>query len=101
MADFDKLIDLAAERLGGTAVYATDEFFAPKENMLRPGRGEFVPGKYTDNGKWMDGWESRRRRNPEVEHDWAIVRLGLPGIIRGVDVDTNHLLGNAPKSVSI
>ena len=99
MADFEKLIDLAAERFGGTVCYASDDFFAAKENMLRSGRGEFVPGKYTDNGKWMDGWESRRRRDDG--HDWAIVRLALPGRLRGVDVDTNHFLGNAPKSIRL
>ncbi|MFX5793496.1 allantoicase, partial [Acinetobacter baumannii] len=68
-------------------------------NLLKPGRGEFIPGKYTDNGKWMDGWESRRRRNSE--HDICLIRLGLAGVIRGVDVDTNHFLGNAPKSCRI
>jgi allantoicase len=98
MKDFEKLIDLAAERLGGGVIHATDDFFAPKENLLKPGRGEFIPGKYTENGKWMDGWESRRRRGPG--HDFCIVRLGLPGVVRGFDVDTNHFIGNAPKSVS-
>ncbi len=99
MADFDRLIDLASERLGGAALWATDEFFAPKENLLKPGRGVFVPGKYTDNGKWMDGWESRRRR--EGDRDSCIIRLGLPGNIHGFDVDTNHFLGNAPSHVSV
>ncbi len=99
MADFERRIDLAAERLGGAVLWATDDFFAPKENLLKPGRGEFIPGKYTENGKWMDGWESRRRR--DGGHDWCVVRLGLPGVVRGVDVDTNHFLGNAPKSVRI
>jgi allantoicase len=96
---FQNLVDLAAERLGGNVVWATDDFFAPKENLLKPGRGEFIPGKYTERGKWMDGWESRRKRTPG--HDWCIVRLGLAGVIRGVDVDTNHFLGNAPKSIAL
>lgn len=99
MADFEKMVDLAAERLGGAAVWATDDFFAPKENLLKPGRGTFVPGKYTDNGKWMDGWESRRRR--DGGHDTCLIRLGLAGRIHGFDVDTNHFLGNAPARVSI
>ncbi len=99
MTDFTHLIDLGAERLGGSVLHATDDFFAPKENLIKPGRGEFIPGKYTERGKWMDGWESRRKRTPG--HDWCIVRLGLPGVIRGVDVDTNHFLGNAPKSVAL
>ncbi len=93
------LIDLAAERLGGKAMLASDEFFAEKENLVKPGRGIFIPDKYTDRGKWMDGWESRRKRTPG--HDWCIVRLGLPGIIRMVDIDTNHFLGNHPPFGSL
>src|SRR3954468_305969 len=85
---FSELIDLAGERLGGRALWATDEFFAEKENLLKPGRGVFIPERYTENGKWMDGWESRRKRVPG--HDVCLLRLGLPGVIRGVDVDTNH-----------
>lgn len=93
------LIDLAAERVGGKALIANDEFFAEKENLLKPGRGVFIPDKYTDRGKWMDGWESRRRRTPG--NDWCIVQLGLRGIIRQVDIDTNHFLGNHPPFASI
>ncbi len=93
------LVDLAAERVGGRALLANDEFFASKENLLRPGRGEFIEGKYTDRGKWMDGWETRRRRSPG--HDWCIVRLGLPGVIRAVTVDTNHFRGNHPAECSV
>jgi allantoicase len=99
MTAFTDLIDLASERTGGAAILANDEFFAPKENLLKPGRGEWREGAYTDRGKWMDGWETRRRREPG--HDWCIVRLGLPGIIRGVDVDTNHFKGNYPEACSI
>jgi len=62
--DFTELIDLASERLGGTVLFANDEFFAPKENLLKPSVPVFVEGKYTDLGKWMDGWETRRRRSP-------------------------------------
>src|SRR5437879_7704078 len=93
------LVDLAAGRAGGIVVLANDEFFAPKENLIKPGRGVFVPDKYTERGKWMDGWETRRRRTPG--HDWCIVRLGLPGIIRQVDIDTNHFLGNHPPFASL
>lgn len=96
---FTDLIDLASVRIGGTALYATDEFFAGKENLLQPGRGIFIPDKYTENGKWMDGWESRRKRVPG--HDWCVIRLGLPGRIRGFEVDTNHFLGNYPEQCSI
>jgi len=93
------LVDLASERLGGRALAASDEFFAPKENLLKPGRGVFVPDKYTDRGKWMDGWESRRKRGPG--HDWCVIRLGFAGVVRGVDVDTNHFLGNHPPFASL
>lgn len=99
MSDITDLVDLAAERVGGVALAATDEFFAEKENLLRPGRGVFIPDKYTERGKWMDGWESRRKRGPG--HDWCIVKLGLPGRIRGFDIDTNHFLGNFPEYASV
>ena len=99
MADFVKLIDLAQERFSGRAVACSDDFFAPMQAMLHPGRGDFIVGKYTDNGKWMDGWESRRRR--DSGHDWCIVKLGAPGTVRGVDIDCNHFLGNAPKNCRV
>lgn len=99
MTTFDHLIDLAAEAVGGEALYATDEFFAEKENLLKPGRGEYIADRFTDNGKWMDGWESRRKRVPG--HDFCIVRLGIPGVVRGVDVDTNHFTGNYPEHASL
>jgi len=92
-------IDLAAARLGGKALAASDEFFGRKEHLLEPGRGVFVEGKYTDRGKWMDGWETRRRRGPG--HDWCIIHLGAPGRIRSVTVDTNHFKGNHPAECSL
>lgn len=98
-ATFSGLIDLAAERIGGTTLLASDEFFAEKENLLKPGRGLFIPDKYTDRGKWMDGWETRRKRTPG--HDWCIIKLGLAGQIRGFDIDTNHFLGNYPAAASV
>jgi allantoicase len=96
---FTDLIDLAAERLGGTVIAANDEFFAPKEALLKPGGAEWREGAYTERGKWMDGWETRRRREPGF--DWAIVKLGVPGIVRGVVVDTSFFRGNFPERVSI
>lgn len=93
------LVDLASARVGGTAVLANDEFFAEKENLLKPGRGIFIPDKYTDRGKWMDGWETRRRRTPG--HDWCVIQLGLRGILKQVDIDTNHFLGNHPPFASL
>lgn len=96
---FQKYIDLASERLGGAVLIASDEFFAPKENLLKPDEAVWKEGAYTDRGKWMDGWESRRKRTPG--HDWCIVRLGLPGLIRGVVVDTAFFRGNYPEACSI
>src|SRR5438128_1884880 len=97
--DYTELIDLAAERLGGAVLVANDEFFAPKENLLKPSAPIFIEGKYTDLGKWMDGWETRRRRTPGF--DWCLIRLGLSGFIRGVVVDTSHFKGNYPEQCSL
>ncbi len=99
LPSFTQLTDLAAERLGGKVLYTTDDFFAEKENLIKPGRGIFIPDKYTDRGKWMDGWESRRKRTPG--HDWCIIQLATSGVIQGVDIDTNHFLGNHPPHASI
>jgi allantoicase len=96
---FAQLTDLAAERLGGKILYATDDFFAEKENLIKPTRGIFITDKYTDRGKWMDGWESRRKRTPG--HDWAVVQLATPGKIVGFDIDTNFFLGNHPPQASV
>lgn len=107
MSDFTELMDLAAERLGGAVLWATDDFFAEKENLLKPTEAIFIDGKYTDRGKWMDGWESRRKRHYAEstrlypEHDSCIVRLGLPGVVRGFVVDTAHFKGNYPKACAI
>jgi allantoicase len=97
---FTELVDLASERLGGAAIACNDDFFAPKENLVRARPAIFIDGKYTDRGKWMDGWESRRRR-ALPGHDWCIVRLGLPGVVRGVEIDTSFFRGNFPESASI
>src|SRR2546426_9482005 len=97
--DFTELINLACERLGGAVLWANDEFFAPKENLLKPSAPIFIEDKYTDLGKWMDGWETRRRRIPGF--DWCIIRLGLPGIVSGVVVDTSHFKGNYPEQCSL
>jgi allantoicase len=96
---FTELIDLASEKVGGAVLVANDDFFAPKENLLRAAEPIFIEGKYTDRGKWMDGWESRRRRTPGF--DWCIIRLGLPGIVRGVVVDTSYFRGNYPEQCSL
>src|SRR5467141_2400914 len=95
------LIDLAAARVGGRALVASDEFFAPRDNLLAVARAVFIEGKYTDRGKWMDGWETRRRRGPEGGYDWCIIRLGIPGAIRVITVDTTHFRGNHPAACSL
>jgi len=97
--DFKELIDLAAERLGGAVLFANDDFFAPKENLLKASAPVFIEGKYTERGKWMDGWESRRKRTPGF--DWCLIRLGSPGVVRGVVVDTSFFRGNYPESCSL
>jgi allantoicase len=95
---FTDLVDLAAERLGG-AVLLANEFFAPKESLLRAAAPVWKEDEYTDRGKWMDGWETRRRRSPG--HDWCLIRLGLPGIVRGVVVDTAFFRGNYPEECEL
>ncbi len=96
---FAQFTDLASGRLGGKVLYATDDFFAEKENLIKPARGIFSADKYTDHGKWMDGWESRRKRTPG--HDWCVIELATTGRIKGFDIDTNFFLGNHPPFVSI
>ncbi|MFL6335961.1 MAG: allantoicase [Pyrinomonadaceae bacterium] len=97
--EFTNLVDLASERLGGAVVYANDDFFAPKENLLKAGPPVWREGAYTERGKWMDGWESRRRRTPGF--DWCLVRLGTAGRVRGLVVDTSYFRGNFPESCSL
>lgn len=96
---FKDLVDLSADVLGTFVVYATDDYFAPKENLLKPGPPVWLEDEYTDKGKWMDGWESQRKR--EEGHDFAILRLGAPGRVHGALVDTTHFKGNAPQQVAL
>jgi allantoicase len=92
-------INLADARLGAQALACSDDFFAPMARMLQAQPATFIPGKYDDNGKWMDGWESRRKRVPG--HDWCVVRLARPGRIAGVDIDTSFFTGNYPPAASL
>ncbi len=94
--EFTELVDLASARLGGKVLAANDDFFAEKENLLKDEPPIWREGEYTDRGKWMDGWETRRRRIPG--HDWCIVKLGQPGIVRGVIADTSFFRGNYPEA---
>lgn len=98
MNDFTQFVDLAAQRVGGRVIAANDEFFGPKESLVKQFKPIFVE-KFTDRGHWMDGWETRRRRTPGC--DWCIIRLGLPGILRGVVVDTSFFTGNFPARFSL
>ena len=92
-------INLAQPRLGTTIVSCTDDSFAECSRMLQPEEPVFIDGKFDDFGKWMDGWETRRRRNGGYDH--AIVQLGLAGEIAGVDIDTTHFTGNFPPAASL
>jgi allantoicase len=92
-------VNLAQPRLGAEVVHATDDFFADKKRLIDPAEPVFIPGKYDENGKWMDGWESRRKRVPG--HDWCVIRLGSPGIVAGFEVDTRHFTGNYPPQAEI
>ncbi|MEV4432413.1 allantoicase [Streptomyces sp. NPDC049585] len=106
---FTHLPDLADRRLGASVVAANDEFFADRENLLVPGPARFDPTAYGPKGKVMDGWETRRRRGASAtaphpaddDHDWALVRLGVPGTVHGVVVDTAHFRGNHPQAVAL
>ncbi len=91
--------DLAQPRLGTSIVTCSDDFFAPCERMLKPEAPVFIEGKFDENGKWMDGWESRRRR--QGGHDYAVIRLGQSGVLYGVDIDTSHFTGNYPPEASL
>ena len=93
------LIDLAQPRLGTKVIFKTDEFFASANRIINPLPAIFKGGLFDKNGKWMDGWESRRKR--VKGHDYIILKLGKPGSIKKVDVDTSHFNGNQPAMISI
>ena len=94
-----RCVNLADPRFGARVLSASDQFFAPAERMLSREPAVFIAGKFDDNGKWMDGWETQRRRG--TGHDFCVIRLGLPGAIRGFDIDTSHFTGNYPPAASI
>ncbi|UED87135.1 allantoicase [Streptomyces profundus] len=106
---FTRLPDLAVRSIGGCVTAANDEFFAERENLLAPGRAVFDPAAFGNKGKVMDGWETRRRRGSHGEHphpsadeyDWALIRLGVPGRLHGIVVDTAHFRGNHPRAVRV
>jgi len=94
-----KWVQLEQPRLGTRVTCASDEFFGAKERLIEAAEPVFVPDKYDEHGKWMDGWESRRRRSPG--HDYCVIRLGVPGVIHGFDIDTSHFTGNFPPRATI
>ncbi|HEY1956109.1 MAG TPA: allantoicase [Polyangiaceae bacterium] len=102
MSGWEEFPNLASERLGAVVLWASDDFFAARENLIRDAAAEWREHEYTDRGKWMDGWESRRKRaiGPDVE-DAAIVRLAMPGVIRAIVVDTAFFRGNFPEQCAI
>jgi allantoicase len=96
---FTRLPDLASRRLGGGVVWANDELFAERENLIKPEDPTYSTYTFGHKGQIYDGWETRRRREPG--HDWALVRLGLPGVVHGVVVDTSFFTGNYPPEISV
>lgn len=96
--DFLELPDLASRALAGSVVAANDELFAERENLIKPGPPSSSPD-FGNKGRIYDGWETRRRREPG--NDWAVVRLGVPGVVRGVVIDTSHFTGNYPPEASV
>jgi allantoicase len=99
MSDFRGLPDLALRSYGASVIAANDESFAERENLIKPGPPAFSAHTFGAKGQVYDGWETRRRREPG--HDWAVVRLGLPGVVRGVVVDTAWFKGNYPPYASV
>eukprot|EP00912_Choanoflagellata_sp_UC4_P000111 UC4_evm3s74 len=97
--DLQTETDIAGEAVGGRVLFATDQWFASADNIIKQSQPEWKEGKFTNQGKWMDGWESRRKRTPG--HDWCLIRLGVPGRILAFDVDTAFFTGNYPPSISI
>ncbi|SNT70358.1 allantoicase [Psychrobacter sp. LV10R520-6] len=96
---FTKKTNVADSRLGAKALFATDDFFADKSRILNPESPQFMVGKFDDNGKWMDGWETRRKRH--LGYDYMIIQLARPTKIAGLDIDTSHFTGNFPSSASV
>ena len=94
-----RYVDLAHPRLGTEVTYATDDFFADKSRMIAPETPVFYPDRFDDHGKWMDGWESRRKRTPG--HDHAVIRLGQRGRVAAIDIDTAFFTGNFPPEASV
>ena len=94
-----RYVNVADERLGAVAWFATDDFFAAKERMLQASEPQWRAGVYDDHGKWMDGWESRRRR--DEGHDYCVVKLAAPSTLAAFEIDTRYFTGNYPPFASV
>ena len=94
-----ELSDVASAGVGSRVLFATDDWFSAAERMIADAPPEFDPAAFTDWGKTMDGWETRRKR--VAGHDWSIVELGLPALIRGIEIDTGFFTGNQVPAISI
>ncbi len=92
-------VNLLHPRLGASVVASSDDFFASHDRLIEPAEPVFKDGVYDDNGKWMDGWESRRKRGQG--HDHCVLKLGRPGRVRGIEIDTRHFTGNYVPAASV
>jgi allantoicase len=99
MSQFASHVDLASILVGGRVLAANNEFFAAKENLIAAAEAIFLPDKFVSTGKWMDGWETRRRR--ETGDDWCLIKLGMRGVVEKLVVDTSHFTGNYPEHASV
>jgi allantoicase len=99
LPEFTQLPDLAVRRLGGAVVWANDELFAERENLIKPEEPSYSTYTFGHKGQIYDGWETRRRREPG--YDWALIRLGVPGVVHGVVVNTAFFKGNYPPEISV
>ncbi len=97
--EFENQINLASSDLGTKVIFSSDEFFADAERMLKPSEPVFIEGKFDDHGKWMDGWETRRRR--DGKNDYCFIQLGQRSVINGFNINTRHFTGNYPPGISI
>lgn len=94
-------VDLASRKLGGAVLAASDEFYAAPEHLILPEPPVFRPQTFTTKGQEYDGWETRRSRRRASDHDWVVIRLGVPGIVRTLTVDTAFFVGNHPPFAAV
>jgi len=97
--NINNFVNLASPKLGTKVMSFSDDFFGKVSRMLNDKAPQFIEDKYDNHGKWMDGWESKRRR--DGGHDWAIIKLGSPGKVYEIEIDTSFFTGNYPPFASI